>query len=81
MSRCKSCGAQIVWVKTDSGKRMPVDAEPSEDGNVFVADDGPLRTGCLVIVLGQPDLLTDPDVRHKSHFATCPDADSHRSKR
>jgi hypothetical protein len=27
MSECRSCGAEIVWVVTDSGKRIPVDAE------------------------------------------------------
>lgn len=26
--RCKSCGAEILWVKMTSGKSMPVDAKP-----------------------------------------------------
>ncbi len=25
MSTCKSCGATIVWMKTDKGKNIPVD--------------------------------------------------------
>lgn len=28
MSKCKDCGAEIVWRKTNSGKSMPCDARP-----------------------------------------------------
>lgn len=31
--KCRSCGAEIYWAKTEAGKLMPVDAEPAEDGN------------------------------------------------
>jgi len=38
MSTCKSCGAQIVWAKTASGRAMPLDARPERrvviDGGV-----------------------------------------------
>lgn len=27
-SRCKGCGAGILWVEMASGKKMPVDATP-----------------------------------------------------
>jgi predicted RNA-binding Zn-ribbon protein involved in translation (DUF1610 family) len=27
MSECKSCGAEIIWLKTVNGKNIPVDAE------------------------------------------------------
>ena len=27
MSKCKSCGAGIIWVKMESGKAMPLDAK------------------------------------------------------
>lgn len=30
MSKCKSCGAQIMWTRMDSGKSMPLDAEPEK---------------------------------------------------
>lgn len=30
---CRSCGAQIVWMKTAAGKNMPVDAETVEHGD------------------------------------------------
>mgnify|MGYP001024549659 CR=1 FL=1 len=28
MSVCKDCGAEIDWVRTDSGRYIPVDLEP-----------------------------------------------------
>lgn len=30
---CRSCGAEIVWLKTAAGKNMPVDAETFETGD------------------------------------------------
>lgn len=32
-AECRSCGAQIVWMKTAAGKNMPVDAETVESGD------------------------------------------------
>lgn len=74
MSRCKSCGAAIVWARTIGGKRMPVDAEPSAGGSVVLHGDGT----CTVVPLsGKPDGVS----LHKSHFATCPNAEEHRKPR
>ena len=55
---CRSCGAEIRFLKTHSGATMPVNAETVEPG----------------------DELFDYK-RHISHFATCPDAAKHRSRR
>jgi hypothetical protein len=60
-SKCKSCGAEIVWVKTASGALMPVDAKPKS--MVIVTEA--YMTGQVVMA-------------HTSHFATCPNANSHR---
>jgi len=30
MSQCKTCGAEIKWVTTSSGKSMPIDAKPEK---------------------------------------------------
>lgn len=36
--RCSGCGALVRWVRTGSGKRMPVDAETAKpDDEVFDA--------------------------------------------
>jgi hypothetical protein len=86
MSRCRSCDAEIVWAVTDSGKRIPVDAEPVDGGNVLLSDRGvqagprtPLATAVGKRV--QPSLFGDDSLRYTSHFATCPHADTHRRTR
>lgn len=30
MNKCKSCGAPIVWAKSETGKAMPLDAKPEK---------------------------------------------------
>lgn len=75
MAVCRSCGATILWAKTDTGKSMPLDAEPDSAGNVLL-----YRTprGLQAVVMGK---TVAPDPRasvHQSHFATCPFASEHR---
>ncbi len=70
MAWCKSCGAEIQWCVTPAGKSIPIDAKPTESGN-------------LVVVKGVARYATEDDdrvyrPRRISHFATCPDADGHR---
>lgn len=77
MSRCKSCGAEIVWIKMRTGKSMPCDAMPhyfrEEDGGgiTFVTPDG-------LVKHGEPDEFGERG--YISHFATCPNADQHRRR-
>lgn len=84
-TKCSSCRADVLWVRWDSGKRMPVDA---------VADNRPLpKGGDIVLTLRggeHGELLAEKyDMqkhgfarnRYTSHFATCPNADHHRRAR
>jgi len=73
---CSSCGAPIVWATMATGSRMPVDFEPSEGANV-VLFDGP--SGLMGVVVHGNAFAHKP--RHRSHFATCPNADEHRRAR
>ena len=73
MNRCRSCGGAITWAKTDAGKSMPVDVEPTEDGTLW--HPGPGRV--LVVTANTPPSVK----RYRSHFATCPHANQHRSPR
>lgn len=66
-AKCKSCGAPIIWRVTEGGKSIPVDAEPSADGNLIF-----FGTSAHPV----PKLWTGD--RYKSHFATCPNAAKHR---
>lgn len=76
MSQCRSCGAPVIWLQpmTESGKRMPVDAEPRADGNVSIIElDG--------VQYHHTRQLWDPGPFYVSHFATCPDAEEWRADR
>jgi hypothetical protein len=73
MSKCVSCSASILWAITNNDKFMPVDAEPSENGNVELVEEGRIRRA---VVHTQP--LLAPIPLHTSHFVTCPSASEHR---
>lgn len=75
-SACRSCGAAIVWaVSTSSGKRMPLDAEPTAQGNVIL--DSATEPYSAVVQRGP---IADGS-GHLSHFVTCPNAASWRKKK
>lgn len=77
---CSSCTALIIWATTARGKAMPIDALPATDGNIRLDDRGPGRPPLAVVVAtDQADLLDSDQQRWKSHFATCPNADEHRT--
>lgn len=64
ISRCRSCDASIVWMITNTGSRMPVDADSVDESE-------------LEWFSGFP--VFDPQ-EHQSHFATCPNANQHRRR-
>jgi len=84
-SKCRSCGADILWTKTRTGKNMPVDAVPdmrSKDqggGNLVLTlhggEFGELRSESYY-----PPKHDAKRNRYTSHFSTCPNAAEHRSK-
>lgn len=68
---CQSCTARIHWYRTTTGRRIPVNVEPSPNGNIRIDADlfgAPIAT---VVSDGTGDRL--------SHFVTCPDADRWRT--
>jgi hypothetical protein len=77
---CRSCEAPILWAKTVKGKRMPLDPDPVEDGNIWIIraePDGPVISVALASE-GVPPLVQH---RYVAHFVTCPDADAWRKKK
>lgn len=66
--RCRTCKAPVRWVTTTSGRPMPIDPEPRADGNIMLDDHD------VAHVVG----ANDPRGAWVSHFATCPDAATHR---
>jgi hypothetical protein len=75
---CRSCKAAVIWAETEAGKRMPVDAEPSADGNVRLRERDGLAP--LAVVLKVAEVFGKTGLR-TSHFKSCPDAADWRGKR
>lgn len=78
MTACRSCGAEIFWATTAAGRAMPIDPTPTPDGNVIIQRrDG--RIGATVLAAGAAP-ASPQEPRYTSHFATCPNASSHRRR-
>jgi hypothetical protein len=79
-AKCRSCGADVVWARSaNSGKWMPLDFEPHEDGTFILTQnfgaDAPRATSASKFDQALLPLYRD---RWVPHWATCPNADSHR---
>lgn len=89
---CRSCGAPIRWAVSEaSGKRIPLDLEPSDTGNIVETgrthptgvpmirylkkSQQPMMANLLALAVAGPEL---PAPRYVTHFATCPNAEKHR---
>ena len=80
MSKCKSCGAEIIWIKTKNGKAMPCNPQKISYRNTWPAGDLTLITPDGKIAKGTLDFDSD-SYGYESHFATCPAAGNFRKKR
>jgi hypothetical protein len=67
MSQCRSCSAEIRWVFTAMGGRIPLDAEPVADGNIVLR-------GHTAHVIKADTVVPPGEPRYMPHHATCPDA-------
>lgn len=77
MSRCRSCGAPVEWAETLGGKAIPLDLEERPDGNLRVVEV--TRRGAPIVAYLSKEALGHPAAgRRVTHFATCPNAASHR---
>jgi hypothetical protein len=69
---CRSCQAPVLWLEnTTTGKRAPIDAAPTPDGNIVVVD------GERYQVIGgeeRQDAIAQGVALHLNHFVTCPQA-------
>ena len=74
MARCKYCGAEIDWITSLEGKRVPVDPDP-----VFVIEGGGRREflddmgATLIGRQAAPwEARSDMDMAFVPHRRTCP---------
>ena len=78
--KCRSCGAEVVFVTMQSGARMPCDAtlircrEDKSAKTSFVTPNGIVMRG-----VEAPDGVAD-FWGYRSHFETCPRADQFRKR-
>lgn len=88
VKKCSSCNADIVWVRTLKGKRMPLDAEPVAIGQhldgpdterLFALRESMHPKGPLGILLWPSAALPQEPLR-VAHWATCPSAAQHRGR-
>lgn len=77
--RCRSCKRPVLWTVTaKDAKRMPVDPQPVENGNIELQERPGKPPLAHYVPTNAPNLMGTP--RHVSHFATCPDRDQWRKK-
>ena len=75
MSACRSCGRPVIWAVTPGGRSIPLDPDPTDDGNLTL-DTSSLRA------VATPARATTAGYRklYRSHFTTCPHANQWRRK-
>ena len=81
MAKCKSCGAEIIWLKTTSGKSMPCDAvqvmywqRDKAKGKVVTPN------GEVLSCEFEGDHAQATGMGYIPHWATCPSADKFKRK-
>lgn len=78
MSVCQACEAPIRWARTAAGRNMPLNADPDDDGNVYLNTDGT----CVTLAPPMDDEYRALGFRlYMPHHATCPNADQFRRPR
>ena len=82
MAFCRSCGAEIVWIRTAKGKAMPCDVKKIKGvrakfgDTLLVTEAGTIeRVDVRAPIGGVPSVEG-----YISHFATCQNAGTHRRK-
>jgi hypothetical protein len=76
VSTCSSCAARVIWVLSNKGNPVMVNAEPEDDGDHWLVKG----TGAPPVAVKAAE-----EVKHaalyKVHFATCPNAEAHRKRK
>lgn len=75
---CGSCKAEVVWIRTTFGNRMPIDPKPDVNGNMVKVARGKYRILSNAAAEKERELGT---TLWMSHFHSCPNAEHHRQRR
>jgi len=79
LARCGSCRAEIRWVTTQNHAHMPIDPDPTPDGNVIPIPQGE-DVEPLARVLRKDEEPPPGTKRFTTHWETCPTAAKHRRR-
>lgn len=80
-ARCRSCGARILWARTEKGKFIPLNEDPSDAGTlvlVFEGDQTPTAMHHGSLGRAADDVRWE---RFVPHWSTCPNAAEHRAQK
>lgn len=73
MSKCRNCGADLMWVRTKAGRNMPCNTEKvffiKGGPETFVTEKGDIVTGTRTAIRVAPAVIG-----HVPHYTTCPGA-------
>ena len=74
MPTCRSCGRRITWLRTPGGKSIPVDEDPTDDGNIVIDVEHSQLVAQVYRNAEMARTFAAGEPRYVSHFVTCPDA-------
>ena len=81
LSKCRSCGASIVWIKTPRGKSMPCDSTPAYYNTRTGNKDRIVTPNGVVIPC---EIVTNPNnadgVGYVPHWGICDNPDKFRKE-
>lgn len=81
MSECKTCSAPIRWVvSAATGKRMPIDPDPTPGGNIGLDLSGMVAAAHVYAGEKLMAIRERGSDLYLSHFVTCPQAGEHRKE-
>ena len=79
MGKCRSCGAEILWIETPGGKAMPCNPEPV----YYWVGEGKERVvtpnGEVIACKLTGDLSDATGIGYIPHWGTCKDAQRFRN--
>lgn len=80
MTVCRGprCGKPVRWVRLESGKKTPLDPEPTEDGTIRLLERRNRSVGRVLKGLELDAARQAGERLYRSHFARCPDAEDWR---
>jgi hypothetical protein len=80
VTTCKSCRAEIIWVRTPKKKNMPLDATPVPDGDWMLDGEDDEGKTQVAHYNSSAAAAEGGAARYQSHFKSCPNAQKHSNE-